>query len=153
MSVKNTTPVPNSILDQLLPHLGMAELKVLLVIVRQTKGWRKKRDWITQSQFVLHTGLTRQTISQTLAVLQHHKIICITNRVGVELQTPESRRGRTRLYYALGDSQHVELLYMRCKVSRTSPVGLSIQDKRHYTKDTSTKGIKPIGEILKSLFR
>lgn len=152
MSIKLTTPVPNSILDQLLPHLSMAELKVLLVIIRQTKGWRKKRDWITQSQFIQKTGLSRQTISQTLAILQHHKLISITDRVGVELQTPESRKGKSRLYYTLCDLQHVGLLTLRCKVSHTTPVGLSVQDKRNSTKESSTKGIKSIGEILKGLF-
>ena len=153
MSLKNTTPVSNDILDQLLPHLSMAELKVFLVITRQTHGWHKKRDWISQSQFIQKTGLSRQTISQTLATLQHHKLIVITNRVGVELGTPRSRKGKSRLYYALGTLQDVNLLTMRCKVSCTSLVGLSVQDKRNSTKGIFTKRVRSIGEIISQLFK
>jgi hypothetical protein len=40
--IKNSTMVPNVILDHYLSSLTAAELKVLLVIVRQTVGWADK---------------------------------------------------------------------------------------------------------------
>lgn len=153
MSLKRTTPVPNVVLDLLISVLSMAELKVLLVIVRQTNGWRKSRDWISQSQFVHKTGLSRQTVSQTLAVLQHHRIISITNRTGMELRSPQARRGRTRLFYALGNFEGVGLLIVRCKVGRTTLVGLLEQDKRNSTKDIDTNGLRSIADILPDLFK
>lgn len=146
------TSVPNDIFDRLLPYLSMAELKLLLVIIRQTHGWRKKRDWITQGQFAYKTGLSRQTISETLGVLQHHGLIHITDREGVELQTSSSRKGRSRLYYSLGDPKRVGKAYMRCRITCTTLVGLSVQDKRNSTKATDTKGAVHIANILSEIF-
>ena len=60
MMLNQTTPVPNILFDALLPTLTESELKVLLVIIRQTYGWfdfktkkRKQRDWISYSQFIV----------------------------------------------------------------------------------------------------
>lgn len=52
--IPNTTQVPNVILDEWMPKLKDIELRVLLVVVRQTLGWlenaetgtRKEKDWI-----------------------------------------------------------------------------------------------------------
>ena len=59
MEYKQTTQVPNFIFDICLSQLTEAELKVLLVVIRQTLGWldkltgkRKSRDRITISQFI-----------------------------------------------------------------------------------------------------
>ena len=49
-----STPVPNAVFDEHLKELKAAELKVLLIIIRQTLGWedkssrsqRKECDWI-----------------------------------------------------------------------------------------------------------
>jgi hypothetical protein len=50
------TQVPDELFDELLPHLGHAELKVLLYIIRRTFGFKKEADAISFNQF-LH-GIT-----------------------------------------------------------------------------------------------
>ena len=59
MNYTNITYVPNYIFDSFLPVLTLAELKVYLIIVRQTNGWvnkatgtRKQSDRISRSQFM-----------------------------------------------------------------------------------------------------
>src|SRR2546428_5453711 len=48
----NTTPVPDVLFDTLLPHLGEAELKALLYIIRRTTGFKKENDFISFNQFI-----------------------------------------------------------------------------------------------------
>jgi hypothetical protein len=70
MIYKQTTLVPNIFFDQLLPTLTEAEIKLLLVIIRQTYGWidsrtgkRKQRNRISRKQFVVKTGSWNGAIS------------------------------------------------------------------------------------------
>jgi phage replication O-like protein O len=86
MVYKQTTQVPNFIFDHYLAELPMAELKVLLVIIRQTLGWmdmktgqRKARDRISHSQFMTKTGLSRRSIITAIQSLQQRKMITITD--------------------------------------------------------------------------
>ena len=47
----NTTPVPDVLFDELLSELTGSELKVLLYIIRRTRGFKKDADAISLSQF------------------------------------------------------------------------------------------------------
>lgn len=73
------TPVPNWLFDEM-PTLEDTEFRLLLLVVRQTRGWqdartggRKERDWITRSQRIAKTGRNsvarRAGASLTLFVL------------------------------------------------------------------------------------
>ena len=52
-------PVPNARFDSVLPTLKNTELRFLLVVLRQTAGWRdgrhhtKARDWLSHRQLVV----------------------------------------------------------------------------------------------------
>jgi phage replication O-like protein O len=103
-------PVPLVYIDVVLPALTDTELRVLLVIIRQTLGWsdatqperRKERDWITQSQFQRKTGKSRDAISRAVKGLVEKKLIQVENRAGEPLETPQKRqRARDRLFYRL----------------------------------------------------
>jgi phage replication O-like protein O len=63
------TQVPNDLFDLLLPDLGLAELKVLLYIMRQTFGFHKDADAISLSQLEQGTGLSRKSIAPAVASL------------------------------------------------------------------------------------
>ena len=112
--IPRSTPVPNLILDQLLPKLRDTELRVLLVIVRSTLGWvdrytgnRKERERISSHQFKTRTGRESAAISKALEELSKVGLIVITTERGVALRTPfERRRARTKLFYSL----HPDLL-------------------------------------------
>ena len=106
-----TTPVPNALLDRVMPTLRDTELRLLLVVVRQTRGWqdapgsprRKQRDWLTQSQLMARTGRGSGAVSQAVEALVQAGLIEVQDRAGRPLRTAgERRRHLGRLYYRLG---------------------------------------------------
>src|SRR2546422_11317602 len=54
----NYTPVPDELFDELLPDLTLAELRVLLYVMRRTIGFKKGSDRISKSQ--LESGIVKQ---------------------------------------------------------------------------------------------
>ena len=160
MSLKYTTPVPNVVFDSHLPTLTESELKVLLVVIRQTYGWidrrtgkRKTRDRISHQQFIAKTGLSRRVLSKTLKNLIAKQLICITDFQGRILRQPEDRTGRSYLYY----SPTCALNDQNLCTWRQQPVHNSAYNKRNYIKNTRTKerdesirsySTRHIGEII-----
>jgi len=108
MNIK-TTPVPNVVFDTYLKELKLAELKVLLIIIRQTLGWedkrtkseRKETDWISNSQLVTKTGNSARAINDAIQGLTDKKLIDVISQSGEFLDTPEKRRGQQKLYFRL----------------------------------------------------
>ena len=105
-----TTPVPNDLLDRVMPTLRDTELRVLLVVVRQTLGWqdgpdpsrRKERDWLTQSQLMRRTGRASEAVSSAVDGLVRARLIEVQDKWGRPLVTPaERRRFLGKLYYQL----------------------------------------------------
>ena len=105
-----TTPTPNIIFDSYMSSLTETQIKVLLVVVRQTLGWvdfstgnRKKWDRITLSQFKNKTGMSQRSISPVLQSLYDMELIEIRNSRGVLLDSPkERRRCPNDLYFSVG---------------------------------------------------
>ena len=86
---ENFTQTPNVLFDHLLKELNNSELKILLVIIRQTNGWidkktdrRKVKDRITYNQFILKTGLSRRIISAAIKSLSQKHLIEIADYSG-----------------------------------------------------------------------
>jgi len=105
-----TTPVPTALIDRVMPALRDTELRVLLVVVRQTLGWqvgkdpylRKERDWLTQSQLMRRTGRESGAVARAVDVLVRRGLIDVLDGGGRSLPTPaERRRCLGRLYYRL----------------------------------------------------
>ena len=71
----NFTQTPNALFDEWLPKLGMAELKVLMVIMRKTFGWHKVRDRISLSQLQKITGLERTHVCKGIKGLIEKQLI------------------------------------------------------------------------------
>jgi hypothetical protein len=101
-----TVPVPNALFDDLLPTLRDTELRVLLIIIRQTAGWRdhkgrsKARDWISHGQFVRRTGRKSAAVSGAIARLVRRGLIVVEDSAGQSLATPQERRRHLgRLYF------------------------------------------------------
>jgi hypothetical protein len=81
------TSVPDELFDELLPDLSLAELRVLLYIVRRTFGFKKRSDAISISQMVAGirrkdghvldrgTGLSRRALLPALKSLQEKGVI------------------------------------------------------------------------------
>lgn len=58
----NYTQCPNLFLDEHLPDMGYAEVKVVLAVIRQTFGWHKTKDQLSLSQLEALTGLSRRAV-------------------------------------------------------------------------------------------
>lgn len=105
-------PVPAILIDHLLPRLTDTELRVLLVVIRQTLGWisaesvhgRKWRDWISQSQLTAKTGKSRDSVSRAVGALVEAGLVVVEKASGESLSSPHARKlARTRIYYRLDD--------------------------------------------------
>jgi hypothetical protein len=126
----NTTPVPNILFDHYLKELKLAELKILLVIIRQTFGWtdhcsqskRKEKDWISNSQLAMKTGCSQRAINEAIQALVHKKLIDVLSFSGDVLDAPEKRRGQQKLFYrpANAISSHVGNEGKNCSLSPIS---------------------------------
>lgn len=165
----NFTPTPNILFDKLLKELNNSELRILLVIIRQTNGWidkkttkRKIRDRITHSQFILKTGLSRRIISETIKSLSQKGLIEASDHSGNILNTPVERKGKWTIYYSpLLDSSQSLLLHKQIQVNnkinickkRHKHAQNLIHNKRNYNKrniiEATDNDYVHIGEVLR----
>lgn len=145
MHYSNGTFTPNVIYDQWISRLTHCELKVLLIIIRQTIGWklkngkRKQRDRISNSQFIKKAHVSERNISPTIQSLIDYNLIRVSDYNNEPLSTAQLRRGKRALYYQclLSTSAHrhkKNSTYVQ-KELRKSPY-----NKRNSTKETTSKG-------------
>jgi hypothetical protein len=123
MSYIYYTNVPNTIFDIHLKQLGYAELKVLLVIIRQTYGWKdirtgthKRWDWISQQFFVRKTGLSGRAVSTAISKLITKNLIKVKNEQGRLVFTNKERQFASKLYFSLTTQ------IQGCEVRSSKPV-------------------------------
>lgn len=88
----NYTQTPNILFDEVMKTLKEGELRVLLVITRQTFGWRKRWDRISLSQLIEKTGMCRDAVINSLKSLVEKKII---------LKHQEGPNGTQKTWYTL----------------------------------------------------
>lgn len=109
-----SVPVPNALFDELLPRLSDPELRLLLVVVRATLGWReadgrggwryRRRDWLTNRLLARRTGCSSAAVSRAVQSLLAAGLIRVESAEGEVLATPGARRRNMgRLYFGLGD--------------------------------------------------
>jgi|GEM_PF-1631526 len=121
-------PVPTRLVDEVMPRLKDTELRVLLVVLRQTWGWKadrtetgcktekgnktkrgskgqtKRRDWLSHRQLCRRTGRGSEAVSGAVASLTASGLIIVEDAGGTPLTTPEERRRCLgRLYFRLGN--------------------------------------------------
>lgn len=115
-------------------RLRDTEYRVLSVVLRQTWGWRKERDWLSHARLRQLTGRGSAAISRAIAVLVEAGLIVVRNRTGEVLATAaERRRERSGLYFSLQPSLAVPFL----EKSRSQPQetnSLSINNKKQEDK-------------------
>lgn len=75
MPAPTFTQTPNIVTDEWLRHLGFAELKILMVIMRKTFGWHKIRDRISLNQLQFYTGLSRRHVTKGVKSLVERGLI------------------------------------------------------------------------------
>jgi len=71
--------MPNHFLDQVMPDVdNLAELKILLAIIRKTTGWHQQTKTITISELQALTGLSRQAVIDGLTSALENGLIART---------------------------------------------------------------------------
>ena len=100
------TRVSNILFDTYLPKLSESELKVLLIIIRQTLGWvdpiskkPKEWDWISKVFFVKKTGLSKRSVGTAIASLIAKQLIQVKNEQDLKAHLPVIRRRANKLFY------------------------------------------------------
>src|SRR5215813_5745945 len=73
--IPNTTQVPNVLLDEVIPTLKPAAVRILLAITRFTYGFGKPADRISFTQLAKVTGLSRWGVNGAVDELKAKKII------------------------------------------------------------------------------
>lgn len=142
MMFKESTQVPNVLFDKHLPNLTESELKILLIITRQTNGWidkygkRKTRDRISHTQFIQKTGLSRRVKSNAIKSLSNKSLVSITCRNGNTLHDTNDRKGKTALWYSINlcTNKPIPVHFSTKKCAQ------SAHNKTNYTKLNKTKG-------------
>ncbi|MDD4188282.1 MAG: replication protein [Bacilli bacterium] len=84
---KNFTEVPNVVFDKLIPRISnFSALKCYLLMIRKTWGFSKSGDWISISQLIKLTGLSRQSCINGMNWLEENGYIwtCKSGKVGAE---------------------------------------------------------------------
>ncbi len=99
------TCTPNKLFDTHL-HLKEVELKVLLVVIRQTYGYYDKKrgrhkewDWISHTFFCKKTSKSSKAIGLAIQKLINKRLILVKNERGMLVLTPEQRRLSKKLYF------------------------------------------------------
>jgi len=147
MSYFYYTNIPNTFFDIHLEKLGYAELKVLLVIMRQTYGWKdretgkyKQWDWISQRFFVRKTGLSARAVSTAISRLHHKEIIRIKDDQGNILIYKKQRRKASRLYFSCSLSDSCEVNHRKA----VKKVHTTIIKHTKMSCETDSQGLKKI---------
>jgi len=98
MNYRATTMTPNTLYQEL-KFLSEKELKILLVVIRQTAGWidpitkkRKERDFISHRFFISATGLTSKSVSSGLSLLLDKEFIAIETHAGKRIYSEKERQ-------------------------------------------------------------
>lgn len=139
-------PVPNALFAEI-PTLSDTELRVILVIMRNTLGWREKtesggtvfrqRCWLSHSALKESTGRSSAVVSVAIHGLVSRGLIIVENERGQPLPTADDRRRNMgRLYMRLVD-----------KVWKTE----RRPDNRNSWTTTYKKGIYIQGEPARNL--
>ena len=145
MNYQKTTHIPNVFFDFHIPNLSGSEIKILLIIMRQTFGWqlpngkRKKRDRISYSQFETKTGLSRRVISASIQSLIDKQLIRASDYGGKVLFAASTRKGKTCIYYTPLVGTSAEKHTNSCIIQQKE-VQKRIYNKTNFTKLNIQKG-------------
>jgi len=134
IAAPNYTQTPNTFFDDIAKTLKEGELRVLLVIMRQTFGWRKEWDYISISQLMRKTGMERMAVLRSLKGLIEKKIV-IKRKLGP--------KGIEKCWYSL-NAETPEKDEINPDDGRESPEELEYfsNNSDQYPKDTPTSILK-----------
>ncbi len=157
MNYAQTTQVPNLLFDQLLQTLSFAELKILLIITRQTNGWidkttgrRKVRDRISYGQFMSKSNLCRRAVSTAIQSLIRKGCIVVSDAAGNALPLSHERKGKKYLYYQCS-MQPVQQHTPTCAIQEPTRVHCIAYNKTNRTQTNQIKQIERVHALIEEI--
>ena len=133
--IPNSFQVPNVLVDEYITELSSHAFKLLMFIIRKTKGWQKQKDTISTTQLarVLNLKMIRKVYPyikelESFDLIKVHKRLGKTNQysLGKNFTKPVPKKGTTANETSTQNEQY--------PVPKKSS-GTSTQ-KEHSTKDT-----------------
>ncbi len=88
----NYTQSPNILFDEIFKTLKEGELRIILVLMRQTFGWHKSFDRISLGQLADKTGMERSSVARSLRPLLEKGLV-IKKKFGI--------KGKEKCYFSL----------------------------------------------------
>ncbi len=133
--ISNAFQVPNAVIDELMANLSPNALKCYLLIVRQTTGWGKTSDRISESQFMDKTGIKNvKTVRSALVEL-----------VDLGLIHQDKKRGQITEYSLILDSKNQ---YQKTVVPK---IGTSTKKRIEVVPKIGSKLVPKIGTLQKTI--
>ena len=136
MQNKGYTKVSDVLIDTWLAQLTEAELKTLIIIIRQTVGWNKPRDRISHGQFKDKAGLSGRSITTAIESLSNRNFIKITDSQG-NILSANQRRYKVEIYYETTDFTNAKAQLIIAKLDNTPtqnlPITIYNTNKQQYT--------------------
>ena len=108
----NLTPLPSVLLDYWMPRLKDTELRIVLLVARQTFGRAgKNADWLAHSQLKARTGRASEAISAAIDALVRSGLLEVFTAEGRTLSSPRERQAhRGALLYRIAPTALQESL-------------------------------------------
>jgi hypothetical protein len=153
--LSRTTSVPNSLLDEAMPGLRLCEVKLLLLVIRQTRGWtdgagkRKTVDWMTHRQIRHKTGCSSTSISRAIDSLVRQRLIEVRDGSSALLTTPAQRQRCSRLYFSLAQPSRATISPTKVDEPVTHHPKAN-QPKKPFTKNNNVAATNLNQSTLKS---
>jgi len=72
------TQVPDQFFDEHMRHLSGAETKIMLVLFRQTLGWKKRSEKMSVPQIALRAGSGESTVRRVMKELEEKGLVQVT---------------------------------------------------------------------------
>lgn len=134
----NFTRIHNYVIDVIMPMLKPNTFKVLMAIVRKTKGWGKDADQISYSQLRDLTGIkSDSTLAAALSDLEKRKYIFV-NKADGETNTYSLNTSLEIVEDEATSTKTVDHLYKNCRGTSTKTV-----DTKETIKETKQKKEDP----------
>jgi hypothetical protein len=71
------TQIPDQFFDEHLRFLGGSEAKIMLVLFRQTLGWKKRSESLSLMQIGNRGGLSKRTVQRALPELEAKGLVVV----------------------------------------------------------------------------
>lgn len=137
------TMIHNYVLDEMMPALKPSTFKVLMLIIRKTKGWGKDADSISYSQLRDGTGIKSDaTLSSAISELAELKYIVVDND---DKWSANNYKLNTTLEIAVGVAPTTKI-----EVVSTTKIEVGATSKIKDTKEKEIKGKKDTVEPMAS---